>query len=140
MEYDFWNLLVNIFIAIGTCGATYFALCPRKEKEILEGFYWIYDNFIIVNITNKGKINCVFDTDSSLLLMKNETDIVESYEFKNKRIIPPNCTTNFNFTFSQTEYIKTINDFNKLSCCINTKNGTVVKLIKGMSDGVEINT
>jgi len=133
MKYNFWNLLVDILI----CAAAWLALYHKKVAEILEGVYWIYfedkNALIIVNIANKGKKNCVFDTNSALLFMKDETDIVKSYEFKNKTVVPPNCSTNFNFTISQTQYIKEINDIDKLSCCVNTKNGTIIKLVKGMN-------
>ena len=58
MEYDSWNLLVNILIAIGTCGATYFALYPRKEKEILEKLAKAYRELDIAakkNVIHKNK-------------------------------------------------------------------------------------
>lgn len=134
---DIWNLIINIFVAIGTCGATWLALYPRKEKEKLEGWYWLYDGNVLINIHNKGNNNVIFDEDVALLFMREKNDIAnQSVPLKKKLILPAGCSRNLRFIVNDNEYIKYLKTLSGFSCCIYTSRGTIVKLYRGMENAV----
>lgn len=136
---DIWNLIINIFVAIGTCGATWLALYPKKEREKLEGLYWLYDGQAIINIHNKGKNNVIFDEDVSLLFMREKNDIAsQSIPLKKKLILPASCSRDLHFVLTDNEYIKHLKALPGFSCCIYTSRGTIVKLSRGMNDSIPL--
>ena len=80
----------NIFIALGTCGAVFVSLGFFKEKEKLEGTYWVYKNFIRVHLTNKSSRNCILEKGSYLwLTMGKDTVELQTMPLENTQIIPP---------------------------------------------------
>lgn len=136
---DIWNLIINIFVAVGTCGATWLALYPKKEKETLEGWYWLYDGEAIIHICNKGKSNVIFDEDVSLLFMRDKNDIAgQSIPLKKKLILPAGCSRDLRFILTDNEYLKYLKTLSGFSCCIYTNRGTIVRLSRGMSESVPL--
>lgn len=136
---DIWNLIINFFVALGTCGATWLALYPKKEKEILEGWYWLYDGWAIISIKNNGKNNVIFDEDVSLLFMCEKNNIAtQSHPLNKKLILPAGCSRNLKFILVNNEYIKHLQSSSNFSCCIYTSQGTIVKLLRGMKGNVPL--
>ena len=133
------NLIINFFVALGTCGATWLVLHPKEEKEKLEGAYWLYDGWAVVHIQNKGKNNVTFDENVSLLFMHHNNDIAtRSIPLKKELILPAGCECNLRFGLTENDYVDFLKKKADFSCCIYTSKGTVVKLERGMGDNVPI--
>lgn len=133
--YNSLNLIINLFIAIGTCGAVLVALGFFKKKEKIECWYWFYNTLIRVHIINKGTENCYLNKDTCLLFMCNETTGEDrSLPLGHQEIIPAGCEMNIHFYIeNDNHYVRTLRDSNNLTIYLCTDKGTVVKLKKGMN-------
>lgn len=137
-SYNLAILIINLFIAIGTCGAVFVALGFFKKKEKIECWYWFYDTLIRVCVINKGTANCVLNKDTCLLFMRNETTGEDrSLPLGHQEVIPAGCEMNIHFHIEKdNHYIRTLRDSNNLTIYLCTDKGTVVKLKKGMNGPV----
>lgn len=134
-SYNIATFIVNIFIALGTCGAVFIALGFFKRKEKIDGWYWFYDSFIRVEVDNQGKDNCSLHQDTCLLFMRNKTTGEDrSLPLGHQEIIPTGCSMNIHFHIEKdNNYIRSLRDSHNLTIYLCTDKGTVVKLKQGMN-------
>ena len=131
--YNILNLIINIFIALGTCGAVFVSLGFFKEKEKLEGTYWVYKNFIRVHLTNKSSRNCILEKGSYLwLTMGKDTVELQTMPLENTQIIPSKFSCGIHYAISENTYQSSLYSPEQ-NVYLYTKQGTLVKLKKGVS-------
>ena len=93
-DYEIYTLIINIFIALGTCGAVIVSLwMSRPKKERAAGtvsFNFQKKPFVQFNITNKGKENIIFNYNAGILLKSTgKSEIIELNNTRDNGVFIP---------------------------------------------------
>ncbi|MCD7780312.1 MAG: hypothetical protein LUH05_06535 [Candidatus Gastranaerophilales bacterium] len=130
-SYSICIFIINIFIALGTCGAVLISLGLWKRKEKLEGWYWLYPNYIRVHIVNKSNQNCILEKGSYLWITmgKNSAEL-QTHPLQANEIVPANLSCNIHYTIDDNTY-KVMSNANQQELYLYTLKGTLVKLKMG---------
>lgn len=118
--------------AIGTVGVAYLALFPKKEKEIIECWYWEMGSYLRVNVENKSNINCILEKDSYLIINMGDSGELKTKPLKMQEFIPAHSRCNIHYGIDEEVYNILKADI-RVSIFLFTQRGTVVKLKKGLT-------
>ena len=118
--------------ALGTISVAYLALFPKKEREVIECWYWHLGSILRVSVENKSDVNCILDKGSYLIINMGDSGELKTKPLEMQEFIPARSRCNVHYKLDETAYNVIRADI-KVSIFLFTQRGTVVKLKKGFT-------
>jgi len=118
--------------AIGTIVVSWLALFPKKDKEIIDCWYWDMGAYLRVNVENKSNVNCILEKDSYLIITMGDSGELKTKPLRMKEFIPAHSRCNIHYAIDE-EVRNVLKADIRVSIFLFTQRGTVVRLKKGFT-------